>query len=78
MFSFGALLPLIPFFFTQGEAAVIASLVLAAAAIATVGGLTSLLTGRGAVYSALRMLGLAAAATVVTYSIGKAIGATIS
>ncbi|HTG48518.1 MAG TPA: VIT1/CCC1 transporter family protein [Actinomycetota bacterium] len=78
MFALGALVPLIPFFFAQGDAAVIASLVLAAVAIAVVGGLTSLLTGRGVVYSALRMLGLAAAATLVTYAIGRAIGATIS
>jgi VIT1/CCC1 family predicted Fe2+/Mn2+ transporter len=78
MFSLGALIPLIPFFFAQGQAAVIASLLLAAVAIATVGGLTTLLTGKGAIYSAMRMLGLAAAATIVTYSIGRAIGTTIS
>ncbi len=78
MFSLGALVPLIPFFFAEGEAAVIASLALAAVAIATVGALTSLLTGKSPVYSSVRMLGLAAAATLVTYSIGRAIGTTIS
>ena len=78
MFALGALVPLIPFFFAEGETAVIASALLAAVAIATVGGLTSLLTGRSALYSAVRMLGLAVAATLVTYSIGRAIGTTIS
>jgi VIT1/CCC1 family predicted Fe2+/Mn2+ transporter len=77
MFSLGALVPLIPFLFAEGEAAVIASLALAAVAIATVGALTSLLTGKSPVYSSVRMLGLAAAATLVTYSIGRAIGSTI-
>ncbi len=77
MFALGALVPLIPFFFAQGQTAVIASALLAAIAIATVGGLTSLLTGRSALYSAVRMLGLGVAATLVTYSIGRAIGTTI-
>ncbi|HUL84636.1 MAG TPA: VIT1/CCC1 transporter family protein [Actinomycetota bacterium] len=78
MFALGALVPLIPFFFAQGQTAVIASALLAAIAIATVGGLTSLLTGRSALYSAARMLGLGIAATLVTYSIGRAIGTTIT
>ena len=78
MFALGALVPLIPFFFAQGQTAVIASALFAALAIATVGALTSLLTGRSALYSAARMLGLGVAATLVTYSIGRAIGTTIS
>ena len=78
MFALGALVPLIPFFFAQGQTAVIVSALLAAIAIATVGGLTSLLTGRSALYSAVRMLGLGVAATLVTYSIGRAIGTTIT
>jgi VIT1/CCC1 family predicted Fe2+/Mn2+ transporter len=77
MFAIGALLPLIPFFFASGRAAVIASGVIAAVSIATVGALTSLLTGRSPVYSALRMLLIGTVATLVTFAIGRAVGTTV-
>ena len=75
MFALGALLPLIPFFFTEGTAAVVMSGVIAAVALLTVGALTSLLTGRSAVFSAVRQLLIGVTAALVTYGIGRAIGA---
>jgi VIT1/CCC1 family predicted Fe2+/Mn2+ transporter len=75
MFAFGALLPLIPFFFTEGTAAVVMAGVIAAVALLTVGALTSLLTGRSAVFSAVRQLLIGVTAALVTYGIGRAIGA---
>jgi vacuolar iron transporter family protein len=75
MFAFGALLPLIPFFFTEGTAAVVMAGVIAAVSLLTVGALTSLLTGRSAVFSALRQLLIGVMAALVTYAIGRAIGA---
>jgi VIT1/CCC1 family predicted Fe2+/Mn2+ transporter len=75
MFAFGALLPLIPFFFTEGTAAVVMAGVIAAVALLTVGALTSLLTGRSAVFSAIRQLLIGITAALVTYGIGRAIGA---
>jgi VIT1/CCC1 family predicted Fe2+/Mn2+ transporter len=75
MFAFGALLPLIPFFFTEGTAAVVMAGVIAAVALLTVGALTSLLTGRSAVFSAVRQLLIGMTAALVTYGIGRAIGA---
>jgi VIT1/CCC1 family predicted Fe2+/Mn2+ transporter len=75
MFAFGALLPLIPFFFTEGTAAVVMAGVIAAVSLLTVGALTSLLTGRSAVFSAVRQLLIGVTAAMVTYGIGRAIGA---
>ncbi len=75
MFAFGALLPLIPFFFTEGTAAVVMAGVISAVALLTVGALTSLLTGRSAVFSAVRQLLIGMTAALVTYGIGRAIGA---
>jgi len=78
MFAVGALLPLIPFFFTEGTAAVVMAGVIAALSLVTVGALTSLLTGRSAVFSAVRQLLIGVVAALVTYAIGRAIGAVTS
>jgi VIT1/CCC1 family predicted Fe2+/Mn2+ transporter len=78
MFAVGALLPLIPFFFTEGAAAVVMAGVIAAVSLLTVGALTSLLTGRSAVFSAVRQLLIGVVAALVTYAIGRAIGAATS
>ena len=78
MFAVGALLPLIPFFFTEGTAAVVMAGVIAAVSLLIVGALTSLLTGRSAVFSAVRQLLIGVVAALVTYAIGRAIGAATS
>jgi VIT1/CCC1 family predicted Fe2+/Mn2+ transporter len=78
MFAVGALLPLIPFFFTGGHVAEVLAATVAAVAIATVGGLTSLLTGKSPMYSALRMLLIGTAAALVTYAIGHLVGANVA
>jgi VIT1/CCC1 family predicted Fe2+/Mn2+ transporter len=78
MFALGALLPLVPFFFGSGHGAEVAAALIAAVAVATVGALTSFLTGRSPIYSALRMLAIGAAATLVTYWIGHLIGASVT
>jgi len=78
MFAVGALLPLIPFFFTEGAAAVVMAGVIAAVSLLIVGALTSLLTGRSAVFSAVRQLLIGVVAALVTYAIGRAIGAATS
>jgi vacuolar iron transporter family protein len=74
-FAFGAMLPLIPFFFTEGTQAVVMAGVIAAVSLLVVGALTSLLTGRSAVFSAVRQLLIGVLAALVTYAIGRAIGA---
>jgi VIT1/CCC1 family predicted Fe2+/Mn2+ transporter len=73
-FAVGALIPLIPWFFTRGGLGVGLSIGLGASAALTVGGLLSRFTGRSALRSALRQLGIAAAAAGVTFAIGRAVG----
>jgi vacuolar iron transporter family protein len=78
-FAGGALVPVLPFLFapaSEGVATgyVIASAVLAGLALFAVGASLSLFTGRSALMSGLRQLGLGAAAAALTYVIGRAIG----
>ena len=77
-FALGALVPLIPFFFLTGHPAEIMAASLAAIAIAGVGALTARLTGKGAIYSAARMLAIGAAAATITYLIGSALGVAVT
>jgi vacuolar iron transporter family protein len=76
-FAAGAIVPLVPFLFAAGPAALVASAVLAAAALATVGALISIFTGRSAWRSALRMVLIGGGAALVTYAIGSLVGVTL-
>jgi VIT1/CCC1 family predicted Fe2+/Mn2+ transporter len=74
MFAFGALLPLIPFFLRGGTGAAVIAGLIAAVSLVTVGALTSLLTGRSAIFSAGRQLLIGVLAALVTYGIGTLVG----
>ncbi len=74
-FAIGAFLPLLPWLFTAGTGATLASVVIGAVAALVVGGALGFFTGRSPVRSALRQLGVAAVAAAVTYGIGRAVGA---
>jgi VIT1/CCC1 family predicted Fe2+/Mn2+ transporter len=76
-FAVGALVPLLPFVAVAGSAAVVVSIVLTALALLTVGALVGRLSGAGVVRSALRQFGVGAAAAVVTYLIGTAVGGSV-
>ncbi len=77
MFSVGAFVPIVPFLFLGGNAAVASSAALAFLVLATVGGLVGFLSGTSAWKSAARMAGLAALAAGITYAVGRAFGATV-
>lgn len=76
MFAIGALLPLIPWLVTQGNGAIVASVIVGAVAALAVGTVLGALTGRSVLKSAVRQLAVAAVAAAVTYGIGHAVGAT--
>jgi len=78
MFATGALVPLIPFAFTTGAAAVIAAAILSAFALFGVGALITVITGQSALRAGVRQLAIGIAAAAVTYGIGKALGTAIS
>jgi vacuolar iron transporter family protein len=74
-FAFGALVPVIPFFFADASVGyVIASAALSAVAIFAVGASLSLFTGRSALFSGTRQVAIAAAAAALTFGIGRLIG----
>jgi VIT1/CCC1 family predicted Fe2+/Mn2+ transporter len=73
-FGVGAIVPVLPYLFASGRTAFLASAVASAVALLAVGGILSLFTGRSTVVSALRMLGIGAAAAAVTFAIGRLIG----
>jgi VIT1/CCC1 family predicted Fe2+/Mn2+ transporter len=70
-FSVGALVPLLPFLFTQGAAAALIAIGAGGVALFSVGAAMSVITGRGWAFSGARMLGIGAAATAVTFGVGS-------
>ncbi len=73
-FAVGALVPLMPWFFATGAAAVMVSLVLGAIAAVLIGIALSRYTGRPWVHSATRQLFVTVAAAFVTYGLGALVG----
>ncbi|MEO8293760.1 MAG: VIT1/CCC1 transporter family protein [Actinomycetota bacterium] len=69
-FSFGAVVPLLPFFFTEGGSAVLISSVVAGLTLFGVGAGVSYLTARPVWLSGLRMLLIGALAAAITYGVG--------
>ncbi|MEM7287738.1 MAG: VIT1/CCC1 transporter family protein [Actinomycetota bacterium] len=76
-FAVGALLPLLPWFFGGGTAAVIASVVLGLLGALGVGLAVGVATGRSRTRAAVRQVAIAAAAAAITYGIGSAGGAEV-
>lgn len=77
LFTLGAIVPVAPFIFLAGMAAVISSLIASAAALLIVGAVISRLTGRGAIFSAVRQLLFGMAAAGITFGIGKLLGVSL-
>jgi VIT1/CCC1 family predicted Fe2+/Mn2+ transporter len=77
LFSVGAIFPVFPYFFLTGPTAVVVSLALAGMALAIIGVATSVFTGRGAAFSALRQLVIGYAAAGITFGIGKLVGVSL-
>ena len=73
-FAAGALIPLFPWFFATGTAAIVTSVVLGIIAALTVGALLARFTGRSVVRSAMRQLTWSAVPAAITYAIGSAVG----
>ncbi|MDP1927372.1 MAG: VIT1/CCC1 transporter family protein [Thiobacillus sp.] len=76
-FTFGAVLPLLPFLLGQSHA-LIASISLTALGLFLVGASMSLFTGRHAILSGLRMLSIGGAAGLATYFIGAWLGVNLA
>jgi VIT1/CCC1 family predicted Fe2+/Mn2+ transporter len=73
-FAAGALLPLLPWFFTEGTAAIVASIVLGLLGAAGLGIALAAFTEGSKVRLAARYVGIASASAAITYAIGSAVG----
>jgi VIT1/CCC1 family predicted Fe2+/Mn2+ transporter len=77
LFAIGAIIPVLPFFFLSGAAAVLVSAVLSAAGLFAIGALITLFTGRGALFSGGRQVIIGGAAAALTYLVGLLIGGAV-
>ncbi len=73
-FSIGASIPLVPYFFGTGTAALVVAVVLGVAAALTVGSLLARFTGRPVALSAARQLVFSAVPAAITFGIGSWVG----
>lgn len=78
LFCAGAIVPILPFFIWKTQSAVIASLFFSAAALFLVGAMITLLTGRGVFRSGFRQLWIGLTAALITYGLGRLLGAVLS
>jgi VIT1/CCC1 family predicted Fe2+/Mn2+ transporter len=78
LFALGAAVPLVPFLLFNGTAAIVASAVLAGAALFGVGAAITRITGRSPLRSGLRQLAFGFAAAAITYGIGALVGTAIA
>jgi len=77
LFSLGAIIPVIPFFFIGGMQAVIISTVFSGFGLFLIGASITLFTGKSVWYSGLRQVIFGIAAAAITFGIGKFIGVSI-
>jgi VIT1/CCC1 family predicted Fe2+/Mn2+ transporter len=77
-FAVGAIVPVLPWFFTQGGTAVAVSIVAGVVAALVIGILLARFTERPVVPSAVRQLVIAALAAGIPYAIGSVVGVTVA
>jgi len=77
VFCLGALIPVLPFLFLDGQAAVIACALFSSLGLFLIGALVTLFTGRGLLYSGLRQVAFGLGAAAVTYGLGHWLGVTV-
>jgi vacuolar iron transporter family protein len=77
-FALGAFVPVAPYLVGSGVGAFVAAIGLSLVALFAVGGGVSLLTGRGVLFSGARQVAIGAAAAIVTFVVGTAIGVSVA
>jgi vacuolar iron transporter family protein len=78
LFAIGAIIPVAPFLALSGTPAIAGSLALSGLAMAAIGAGTTLFTGRGVVFSAVRQLAIGLAAAGITFAMGRLIGVSLT
>jgi VIT1/CCC1 family predicted Fe2+/Mn2+ transporter len=77
LFSLGAVVPVLPFFFAHGNTAVWLSVIFSAVALFVVGGAITLFTGRPVWFSGSRQVAFGLAAAALTFGIGRLVGVSL-
>jgi VIT1/CCC1 family predicted Fe2+/Mn2+ transporter len=77
LFGFGALVPILPFFFAEGLTAVVASIVISVIALFVVGAAITVVTGASAVKTGGRQVLLGLFAAAVTFGLGALVGRAV-
>ena len=78
LFAFGAIIPVIPFFFLGGLQAVLVSALLSAIGLFGIGSAITLFTGKSIWYSGFRQVIFGLIAAAITFGIGKVIGVSLA
>lgn len=78
LFSIGAVIPLVPFFFATGMLAIGLSVAFSAAGLFLIGSAITLFTGRSVWFSGFRQVLFGLMAAAITFGIGKLIGVSIA
>jgi VIT1/CCC1 family predicted Fe2+/Mn2+ transporter len=77
LFGFGALVPILPFFFAEGLTAVVASIVISVIALFLVGAAITVVTGASALRTGGRQVLLGLFAAAVTFGLGALVGRAV-
>lgn len=77
LFAVGAIIPVFPFFFSQGMHAVWLSVIMSAVGLFVIGAAITLFTGKNVWFSGFRQVLFGLAAAAVTFGIGHLIGVSI-
>lgn len=78
LFTAGAFVSIVPWFFLHGQAGIVVSVGATAIASLLVGGYIALSSGKRMLYGAVRQLLIVVAASLVTYGIGHLLGVAVS
>lgn len=78
LFAIGALIPVLPFFFTNGMTAIVISVACSAAGLFLIGSAITLFTGKSIWYSGFRQVIFGLLAAAITFGIGKLIGVSLA
>jgi predicted membrane protein (TIGR00267 family) len=77
LFAIGAIIPVIPFLFTNGMQAILLSVGMSAIGLFLIGAAITLFTGKNVWYSGMRQVIFGLAAAAITFGIGKLIGVAV-
>ena len=78
LFGIGAVIPVLPFMFTEGMKAIILSTIFSAIGLFLIGAAITLFTGKNVWFSGFRQVFFGLAAAAITFGIGKLIGVSMA